>query len=129
MKKVLLLISLVFIFVGCGDDNASKEPVKKVQEVVKPQKVEQQTKVEPKKEVVVKGVNKSACAGCHGANFEKHALGKSKIVKDLTHAEIATALKGYKAGTFGGSMKGVMKGQISKYSDTELEKFAQTIGK
>ena len=74
-------------------------------------------------------VNGSACAACHGANFEKAALGKSKIVADLPHAEIAAALKGYKAGTFGGPMKGVMKGQVSKYSDEELDAFAQTIGK
>jgi len=74
-------------------------------------------------------VNAGACAGCHGVHFEKHALGKSLIVKDMTHAEIATALKGYKAGTFGGPMKGVMKGQVGRYSDAELEAFAQTIGK
>jgi cytochrome c-type protein NapB len=74
-------------------------------------------------------VNGKACAACHGANWEKHAMGKSKIVKDLTHAEIATALKGYKAGTFGGPMKGVMKGQVARYSDADLDAFAQTIGK
>lgn len=74
-------------------------------------------------------VNGKACAGCHGANFEKHAMGKSKIVKDLTHAEIATALKGYKAGTYGGPMKGIMKGQVGRYSDADLDAFAQTIGK
>jgi len=79
--------------------------------------------------VAMAAVNGAACASCHGKNFEKHALGKSKIVKDLTHAEIATALKGYKAGTFGGPMKGVMKGQIGRYSDAEIEAFAQTIGK
>ena len=75
------------------------------------------------------GVNANACKGCHGANFEKKALGKSKVVADMTHAEIATALKGYKAGTYGGPMKGVMKGQVAKYSDADLEAFAQTIGK
>ena len=74
-------------------------------------------------------VNSAACKGCHGQNFEKHALGKSAIVKNMTHDEIATALKGYKAGTFGGSMKGVMKGQVSKYSDADLEAFSKTIGK
>jgi len=74
-------------------------------------------------------VNGGACAACHGKNFEKHALGKSKIVKNLTHAEIATALKGYKAGTFGGPMKGVMKGQVGRYSDADLEAFSKTIGK
>ncbi len=75
------------------------------------------------------GVNAGACKGCHGQNFEKKALGKSAIVKDMTHDEIATALKGYKAGTFGGAMKGVMKGQVSRYSDADLEAFSKTIGK
>ena len=75
------------------------------------------------------GVNAGACAGCHGADFSKKALGKSKIVANLSHADIATALKGYKAGTFGGPMKGIMKGQVAKYSDADLDAFAQTIGK
>jgi len=74
-------------------------------------------------------VNGKACAACHGANWEKHAMGKSKVVANLTHAEIAEALKGYKAGTFGGPMKGIMKGQVARYSDADLEAFAQTIGK
>jgi cytochrome c len=46
------------------------------------------------------GVNAAACTGCHGATFEKKAMGKSKEVSNMTHAEIATALKGYKAGTY-----------------------------
>ncbi len=78
---------------------------------------------------VFAGVNKAACIGCHGANFEKKALGKSKVVSEMTHAEIAKALKGYKDGSYGGPMKGVMKGQVAKYSDADLEAFAQTIGK
>lgn len=75
------------------------------------------------------GVNGAACAACHGMNFEKAALGKSKIVANLTHAEIATALKGYKDGTYGAAMKGVMKGQVGKYENADLEAFALTIGK
>ncbi len=74
------------------------------------------------------GVNASACQGCHGSDFGKKALGKSRVVKDLTHAEIATALKGYKDGSYGGAMKGLMKGQVAKYSVADLEAFAQTIG-
>lgn len=74
-------------------------------------------------------VDPKACAGCHDADFKKSALNKSRIVADLTHEEIATALKGYKAGTYGGDMKVVMKAQVSKYSDAELEEFAKTIGK
>jgi len=66
-------------------------------------------------------VNLGACKGCHGANFEKKALGKSKIVKDMTKADVSAALVGYKAGTYGGPMKGVMKGQVAKYSDADLK--------
>jgi len=66
-------------------------------------------------------VNLKACKGCHGQHFEKHALGKSKVVKDLTKAEVSAALVGYKHGTFGGPMKGVMKGQVARYSDADLK--------
>ncbi len=74
-------------------------------------------------------VNTAACAGCHGADWSKKALGKSKVVKDMTHAEIEKALLGYKHGTYGGPMKGVMKGQVAKYSDADLKALAQKIGK
>jgi len=66
-------------------------------------------------------VNLAVCKGCHGAHFEKHALGKSKIVKDLTKEQVAKALVGYKHGTYGGVMKGVMKGQVARYSEAELK--------
>jgi len=74
-------------------------------------------------------VNGKACAACHGADWSKKAMGKSKVVSEMTHADIAAALKGYKAGTYGGPMKGVMKGQVARYSDADLEAFSQTIGK
>ena len=78
---------------------------------------------------VFAGVNKTACISCHGANFERKALGKSKVVADMNATEIAKALKGYKNGTYGGPMKGLMKGQVVKYSDADLEAFAKTISK
>jgi len=74
-------------------------------------------------------VNGKACLACHGANWEKHAMGKSKIVAEMTHDQIAEALIGYKNGTYGGPMKGLMKGQVARYSEDELKAFAQTIGK
>ena len=73
--------------------------------------------------------NTAACAGCHGANFEKHALGKSKIVKDMTKADIEKTLKGYKAGTYGGAMKAVMQGQVAKLSDADIKEIAEKVGK
>ena len=75
------------------------------------------------------GVNAGACTGCHGADWSKKALGKSLDVSQMTHADIAASLKGYKDGTYGRAMKGLMKGQVAKYSDADLDAFAQTIGK
>ena len=79
----------------------------------------------------IAGVNGAACAACHGKAFEKPAMGKSKVVKDMTHAEIETALLGYKntAGFGHSPMKGAMAGQVKRYSDADLKAFAQTIGK
>ena len=73
--------------------------------------------------------NYAPCAGCHGAKAEKKALGKSQIIKGWDEAKIVAALKGYKAGTYGGPMKGLMKGQVAKYSDADLDAFSHTVGK
>ena len=72
-------------------------------------------------------VNLGACKGCHGVNFEKSALGKSKIVSSLTEEEIANSLVGYKTGTYGGPMKGIMKGQVIRYSEVDLKEAAKAI--
>jgi cytochrome c-type protein NapB len=72
-------------------------------------------------------VNLGACKGCHGQNFEKKALGKSKIVSEMSKQEVSDALVGYKNGTYGAAMKGIMKGQVSKYSEADLK--ATGIGK
>jgi cytochrome c-type protein NapB len=69
----------------------------------------------------------AACAGCHGQHFEKHAMGKSKVVKDMSEADILVALKGYKAGTYGGAMKGLMKGQVASLSDADMKAMATAI--
>jgi cytochrome c len=69
------------------------------------------------------------CAACHGATGEKVALGKSKIIKDLSKEQIVTAIKGYKDGTYGGPMKALMKGQVASLSDADVEAVAEYIGK
>ena len=73
------------------------------------------------------GASTAACAGCHGQHFEKKAMGVSKVVKDMSKADIVTALKGYKAGTYGGAMKGVMATQVKALSDADMEAIAATI--
>ncbi len=72
-------------------------------------------------------VSTSACAGCHGANFEKKAMGQSKVVKDLSKEDIIKALKGYKDGSYGGAMKGLMKGQVASLSDADIGAIADVI--
>lgn len=69
------------------------------------------------------------CIGCHGANGEKVALGKSKVIKDMTKADFITAMKGYKDGSYGGPMKGLMKGQVASLSDADIEAIAAQIAK
>jgi len=63
----------------------------------------------------------AVCAGCHGQHFEKAALGKSKIVKDMSYKEIKDSLIGYKNGTYGDTMKGLMEAQVKNLSDKEIE--------
>ena len=69
------------------------------------------------------------CAGCHGANGEKAALGKSEVIKGWDKQKVIDALNGYKDGSYGGTMKGVMKGQVATKSDAEIEALADLISK
>jgi len=71
--------------------------------------------------------NTAACAGCHGKDFEKVAMGKSKIVKDMSKADIVAALNGYKDGSYGGAMKAIMKGQVAKLSAEDIDAIATQI--
>jgi cytochrome c553 len=67
------------------------------------------------------------CAGCHGAHAEKKALGKSAVIKGWDAQKTVAALKGYKAGTYGGAMKGLMKGQVAALGEPEMESIAKFI--
>jgi len=67
------------------------------------------------------------CAGCHGMNAQKKALGRSEVINTWTSDKIVSALKGYKAGTFGGPMKGIMKGQVGSLNDDQIKALANYI--
>ncbi len=69
----------------------------------------------------------AACAGCHGADFSKAALGKSQVVKGWDAAKIEASLKGYKDGTYGGPMKGVMAGQVKNLSEADIKDLSAQI--
>ena len=71
--------------------------------------------------------NFARCSACHGQNGEKHAMGKSQVIQGWKAEKVIAALKGYKDGTYGGAMKGVMKGQVAKLSDADIEALAKHI--
>ena len=67
------------------------------------------------------------CVGCHGSHGERKALGKSQLIQAWSEEKTLAALHGYKDGTYGSSMKGVMKSQISSFSESELQAIAKHI--
>lgn len=67
------------------------------------------------------------CAGCHGVNGEKKALGKSAAITGWDISKTVAALKGYKDGSYGGAMKGVMKGQVASLSDADIQALSEHI--
>ncbi len=69
------------------------------------------------------------CAGCHGKNGEVHALGKSQKIGEWDESKIENALLGYKNGTYGGDMKGIMKGQVMQLSEADIKILAKYISK
>jgi len=84
--------------------------------------------IETKKESSVDGkALYMKCAGCHGQNGEIQALGKSQVIKNWNKEEIKNALEGYKNGTYGGNMKGVMIGQVMNLSSEDIDALAEHI--
>lgn len=79
--------------------------------------------------VLFGAANIGACKGCHGQNWEKSAMNKSKVVKDMSKQEIIDSLNGYKNGTYGGAMKGLMVGQVKNLSGADIEAVAADIKK
>lgn len=67
------------------------------------------------------------CATCHGAAGEKAAMGKSKVIKDMTKADFVSALKGYKDGTYGGAQKALMVAQVKDLDEATMNDIAATI--
>jgi len=61
------------------------------------------------------------CAGCHGANGQTKALGKSDVIAGMDAATVTEDLKGYKAGTLNKhGMGALMKGQAAGLSDEDI---------
>jgi cytochrome c-type protein NapB len=80
-----------------------------------------------KNEVPSIEVYTDACISCHGMTFEKSAMGYSRIVNQMSKEDIVASMNGYKNGTYGGHMKALMAGQVTKLSSEEINAFAEMI--
>ncbi len=68
------------------------------------------------------------CAGCHGKNGEKKALGKSAVITGQDATKTIEQLNGYKAGTLNQhGMGSAMKGSIASLSDADIKAVAEHI--
>ena len=69
----------------------------------------------------------SKCIACHGAKAEKKALNKSQIIQGWEASKIESALNGYKDGSYGGAMKGLMRAQVASYDDAKIKTVSEYI--
>lgn len=70
----------------------------------------------------------AACVACHGKDGKLKALGKSAVIAGQSKEDIITKMNGYKAGTLNVvGMGALMKGQVSKLSDADIEALATYI--
>lgn len=144
MKKIFKISSIVFVllFAGCGsEENKNQTKVENKTEInTKTEKTVEKTKATvveknetaEKKNGAVKVVKTGenlffTCVACHGINADKSALNVSKIINTMSKDEIISALNGYKNGTYGGNMKGIMIGQVKNFSNDDIEKIAEYI--
>lgn len=136
MQKIALSLILAMFLTACGEKKeaeGSVETTAQNQEVVEKKVEVAQAKepAQPKQKTAAVDASKlfAKCTSCHGQNGEKAALGKSQIIKGWSVEKVMDALHGYKEGTYGGAMKGVMKSQVANYSEDELKALASHISK
>lgn len=65
--------------------------------------------------------------GCHGAKGEKKAMNVSKVIGGQSVAETMNQLKGYKDGSYGGRMAGIMKGQVKRMNEAQMKELSEYI--
>lgn len=150
--KIALSVITALLFLGCSSDDITqvKEDVKAVEVEDIKEKIETTKEtIQEKTSDVVSSVKDStsyvvesvlpekidaallysSCAGCHGTNGEKLALGKSKAIQGWDAQRTIDALNGYSDGSYGGALKGMMKSQADKLSVKETEAIAKYISK
>lgn len=68
------------------------------------------------------------CIGCHGPDGSKTTMG-NKAINSMSKADFVAALKGYKAGTYGGTKKVLMVNQVKNMDEATMQAIADKIAK
>jgi|LGOV01.1.fsa_nt_gb cytochrome c553 len=90
--KYIVIISVMFLFLGCFG-----EPVD------------------------AQALYKENCSNCHGKFARKSAFGKSQVISGFTKEEIKNAIIGYQEETYGGSMRTLMRKEVSSLNEEEID--------
>jgi len=139
--KIVLSIGVTLFLVACGEESSNEVQKTEVKEIVKKEVIVQ--KVVEKESLPIKVTRAVAdtkvvqvadgatiyklCGSCHGVDGSKAALGKSQIIKAWSADKVEKALNGYIDGSYGGVMKGLMKGQASKLNAQEIKAVSKYI--
>lgn len=144
-KSLIITATTLLIFAGCTEEKKKDESVKqevKVEQAVQnnTQKDNIQTSSQNETKIVKVDETKTSndiqnkvvdaetlykvCASCHGQKGEKEALGKSQIITGWDKNRVIEALNGYKNGSYGGAMKGIMKSHVESKTNEEIEALA-----
>ena len=147
MIRSTILFTLTFFLVACSDttvdsssttssspqqENSTQQadiPSKQTKVINTSAKEEAETSTVAKKELPINGHNIyiRKCASCHGQSGEKIALSKSQVITGWKKERSVSALKGYQDGSYGSSMKAIMKGQVSALNDEQIEAVSEYI--
>ena len=96
--KYIVILCIVFLFLGC-----SNKPIDGA------------------------SLYKENCASCHGKFARKSAFGKSQVIAGFTQDQIKKAILGYQDKTYGGSMKSLMRQEVSSLNEKEIDALATYI--
>ena len=67
------------------------------------------------------------CAGCHGADGAKRAMGVAPPLAGQSSLELLEKLEGYADGVYGGSKKAIMTNTLKRLSPEQLREVADYI--
>lgn len=68
---------------------------------------------------VLDSIKTDTCKTCHGNDLTKSALNKSLDITKMSKDEFTKAMLGYQNGTYGGTLKSIMKIHADKYKSVE----------